>query len=175
MERLPAELAELLAPRVARLGYLGEFFQCCAHQPDALAHLIRFTETLKHSVPAEIVEVIALTVGVTLGNDYERNQHERLCMALGFGADWDRQVEASAATGTCQLDEPLAACQRFTLRACRPSDRSTPEAFFAVAEALGPEAAIGVVLTVARYVAHALVVRSLNLAPPVPPIGEEES
>ncbi len=29
-------LWKVLRPRVERLGYLGESFQCAAHQPDAL-------------------------------------------------------------------------------------------------------------------------------------------
>ncbi len=40
---MPPELVEMLRPRVERLGYLGEFFQCAAQQPRALMSFMRRT------------------------------------------------------------------------------------------------------------------------------------
>lgn len=40
LDDLPPPVATRLAPRVKRLGYLGEFFKCTAHQPEALAAFI---------------------------------------------------------------------------------------------------------------------------------------
>lgn len=51
LDQLPAELATALRPRVQRLGYLGEFFKCAAHQPAALLSFMRFTDDLKEVLP----------------------------------------------------------------------------------------------------------------------------
>src|SRR5690349_8264647 len=83
-EELPPDLREQLAPRVERLGYLGEFFQVAAHQPEALGHFVAFTETLKTALAARLVEAIALTVASATRNDYERVQHERLALKVGL-------------------------------------------------------------------------------------------
>ncbi len=40
---LDPALREVLRARVERLGYLGEFFQCAAHQPAALVSLDALT------------------------------------------------------------------------------------------------------------------------------------
>src|SRR5207245_11385082 len=90
---LPPEVAALLRPGVERLGYLGEFFQCAAHQPAALLSFMAFTEDLKHALPDRLTETVALTVSGELENAYERHQHERLCLKLGFGDAWVRAIE----------------------------------------------------------------------------------
>ena len=66
-----------MRPRVERLGYLGEFFQCAANVPDALLAFDVFTAALKRALPDRVTEVVALTVATRLGNAYERHQHER--------------------------------------------------------------------------------------------------
>src|ERR1700748_66829 len=48
--------------------YLGEFFQCTAHQPEALLSFLEFTEHLKHALPSNLTEVIALSVAVLMEN-----------------------------------------------------------------------------------------------------------
>ena len=47
---LPPEVAAMLRPRIERLGYLGEFFKCAAHQPAALMSFMTFTEDLKDAL-----------------------------------------------------------------------------------------------------------------------------
>ena len=86
-EDFPPEVSERLAPRVERLGYLGEFFKCAVHQPEGLAAFIDFTESGKGTLPHNMVEIIALTVSSWTGNVYERNQHERLSVRLGLGRE----------------------------------------------------------------------------------------
>src|SRR5213596_3824964 len=93
-EEMPPELSERLRPRVERLGYLGEFFRCAAHQPAALISFMAFTDDLKQALPDRITETVALTVSTELGNAYERHQHERLSIKLGFGEAWIRAVES---------------------------------------------------------------------------------
>src|SRR2546421_525674 len=92
LEQMDAALAALLQPRMERLGYLGEFFRCAAHQPEPLQHFLRFTESLKTVLPDRITEVVALTVASQLENAYERVQHERLALKLGFAEAWIRDV-----------------------------------------------------------------------------------
>ena len=87
-EDLDPDLAKVLEPRVERLGYLGEFFKCTAHQPAALLSFNEFTENSKKGLPKRLVELIALSISTKIGNDYERNQHERLSVRLGFGREW---------------------------------------------------------------------------------------
>ena len=50
-EDLDLDLAKVLEPRVERLGYLGEFFKCTAHQPAALLSFFEFTENSKKGLP----------------------------------------------------------------------------------------------------------------------------
>src|SRR5919202_464438 len=50
MAELNPQLAEMLRPKVERLNYLGEFFQCTAHQPQALMSFYQLTEDLKHAL-----------------------------------------------------------------------------------------------------------------------------
>src|SRR5690606_37292860 len=95
-DELPQPVADRLAARVKRLGYLGEFFRCTAHQPEALAAFIDFTEAGKGGLPNTLVETIALTCAGWMGNAYERNQHERLCLKLGFSRDWVREINRLA-------------------------------------------------------------------------------
>jgi alkylhydroperoxidase family enzyme len=92
LDQLDPRVARVLEPRVKRLGYLGEFFKCAGHQPDALIAFMAFTEALKSALPDRLSEVVALTVAGVTGNDYEKHQHERLSVKLGFGADWVASV-----------------------------------------------------------------------------------
>ena len=48
---LDPQLRETLRPKVERLKYLGEFFQCAAHQPQALISFHKLTEDLKEALP----------------------------------------------------------------------------------------------------------------------------
>src|SRR5438132_4521150 len=89
---MPPDLAEYVRPRVERLGYLGEFFQCAAHQPKALLSFMKLTEELRGALPEKLTEIVALSVSALLENSYERVQHERLSLKLGFGNEWIRQV-----------------------------------------------------------------------------------
>jgi alkylhydroperoxidase family enzyme len=164
---LPAPLADLLRPRVERLGYLGEFFRCMAHQPEALGSFIQFTEDLKHALPDRLTEVVALTVATKLGNAYEGHQHERLALKLGFGEPWIRAVQRLEPDGHTLLDPTEQTVQRFALAMIDRQGRGTADEREAVVGALGPVQAIAVIMLVSRYVAHALMVNCLQLEPPV--------
>lgn len=170
---LEPALAAALEPRVRRLGYLGEFFRVAGHQPQALRGFVEFTESAKAGLDKRYVELLALTVASAFGNAYERHQHERLSVRLGFGRDWVREVERldpDVATGLSDTERLL---QRFALETARSQGREGAAGLDDIVARLGVESSVAVLLIVARYVAHAYVVNALALAAPVPSIWED--
>jgi hypothetical protein len=172
LEEMPPELAERLRPRVERLGYLGEFFRCAAHQPRALLSFMAFTDDLKEALPDRLTEVVALTVSCLMRNAYERVQHERLSLKLGIGEDWIRQVEALSPATSGALGEDERTVQRLVLALVERKGQDTRVELEAVVGEIGAPQAVAVLLLVGRYVTHALVANALALAPPVAsPLG----
>lgn len=168
---MPKRLAQALTPRVERLGYLGEFFQCVANQPDALLAFMEYTETAKDALDERIVELIALTMASLTRNEYERNQHERLAVRLALGRQWVDDVERLAPGELEAHDERVV--QEFLLAAIPAMGRCEEQLFADVLESLGAEGAIAVLLVAGRYLVHALIVNSLRLSAPVPSIFED--
>ncbi len=166
-------LAQALAPKYERLGYLGEFFKCMGHQPQGLRAFIDFTEIGKGALPDKLVELIALSVATKLKNDYERNQHERLSVRLGFGRDWVAAVEELAPDRAKGLDDTERLVQRYVIEAVERHGRDTTAVLEPMIEALGHEQAVAALMVIGRYVTHALIVNSLAIAPPVPSIFED--
>jgi alkylhydroperoxidase family enzyme len=169
-DELPDPLRSALAPRVERLGYLGEFFQVAAHQPEALGGFVTLTESLKESLPHDVTELVALTVSVLLGNDYERNQHEQLAVRLGLGADWVADVERLGQDGDGLTDRGQKDVQQLVLGLLATWGHDTGKDLDRVVATRGPEIAIGVVMCVGRYVAHALLANAFGFQAPVPPV-----
>jgi alkylhydroperoxidase family enzyme len=165
-KEMPPALASFLSPRIERLGYLGEFFQCTAHQPEALLSFLQFTEHLKHALPANLTEIVALSVAVLMDNDYERVQHERLCRKLGFSAEWLREVLNLGAGDQQSLTQEEIVVQRLAISVAQRGGRNTTPELEAVAHSIGPAQAIAVLMLIGRYMSHALIVNTLNLAPP---------
>ena len=172
-EDFPASISERLAPRVKRLGYLGEFFKCAAHQPDALAAFIDFTESSKGTLPPNMVEIIALTVCGRTGNAYEKNQHERLSVRLGLGRDWVAAVNAMAPDTPSALSEDERRLQELVLRVVESNGHRASELFEEHAARYGPEQAMAILMVIGRYVVHGLIVNTLALEPPVPSIFDD--
>lgn len=167
---LPAALAEQLRPRYERLGYLGEFFQVGAHQAELLLAFNDFTDAGKDALPANLVELIALTMASLAGNDYERHQHERLAVKLGLTAAWVQAVET---LDPSTLTDPIErAVQRYLIAAFPTQGRDARDELDAVVAAVGPVDAVGVMLVAGRYLAHALVVNSVGIRPPVTSIWD---
>lgn len=173
MDELEPQLRETLNPRVERLGYLGEFFKCTGHAPHVLRHFMEMTEALKKAVPDRVTEAVALTVAVKTGNDYERNQHERLCIKLGFGHDWVRQVEKLDPENQSLMSEAERAAQAYTLAAMSRFGKDCMTEFERVLDALEVSEAVAVAMLVGRYITHAVAVNTLDLTPPKPSIFEE--
>jgi hypothetical protein len=174
-EEFPRELTSRLDARVKRLGYLGEFFKCAAHQPEALAAFIDFTESGKGSLPSRLVEIIALTCAGWMGNAYERNQHERLSVRLGFGHDWVAAVNASDPESQSALAPEEKKLQRVVLEVLGSHGKSerAHALFREMAAERGPEQATAILMVIGRYLVHAIFVNTLDLAPPVPSIFED--
>ncbi len=173
-EDLPDDLAETLRPRFERLGYLGEFFQVGAHQPEALGHFVRFTESLKSALPERLSELVALTVSSKLENEYERVQHERLSLKLGFSRDWIRQIEDLTPEASNLLEADERAAQTLVLSVVESMGRASSQAASDFAALVGPELLVGVLLATGRYLAHAALCNTIGIAAPFrSPIGEE--
>jgi|SRR5579859_326860 len=170
MDDLAPALQQALAARVKRLGYLGEFFKCAGHQPDVLLPFMAMTDALKAALPDRLTEVGALTVAVLMGNDYERNQHERLSEKLGFGRDWVAAVIAAAPDGDGPLAAEERAVQRLAIAMVERRGHDVGTELDAVVEAIGAGPAMSMLFLIGRYVTHAYIVNALALAPPVPSI-----
>lgn len=167
-EELDPELLRMLRPRVERLGYLGEFFRCAAHQPRALLSFMNLTEDLKEALPDRLTEVVALSVSRLLDNPYERVQHERLTLKLGLGEEWLRAVLSLAPDAAPAMTEEQRAVQRLVIAVVERKGHDTQAELEAVVRTVGHAQAIAVLMLIGRYVTHALIVNSLGLAPPVP-------
>ncbi len=174
-DELDPALAEALRPRYERLGYLGGFFAVMAHQPEALRAFDDFTEACKRALPVTLLETVALTAATRLDNDYERNQHERLCLTLGIDRGWVAAVERLEPDSTDLLTDAERAVQRFVLSAVDSTGRTSDGPLGALVASVGPAAAVAVVLATGRYLAHAMIANACGLRPPVPSIFEGEA
>ncbi len=173
-DELPDSISRRLRDKYDRLGYLGEFFAATAHQEAALAAFIDFTEASKGELDIRLVELVVLTVACLERVDYERNQHERLALKLGLPRSWVAEVERLD-PDRARLDEQEKIVQRFVLTAVQRRGRDVSSELSAVVDELGYRDAVAVLMLMARYVAHALLVNSLGIAAPVPSIFAEPS
>jgi alkylhydroperoxidase family enzyme len=165
---LHPDVEAFLRPRIQRLGYLGEFFQCTAHQPEALLSFLEFTDHLKHALPENLTEVVSLSVAQLMNNGYERVQHERLSLKLGFTEDWVREVLSLSTNGHRALSKQEVLVQRLVIAAINRKGHNVAEELEPVVQSLGPAMTIAVLMLIGRYFSHAMIANSLNLAPPVP-------
>ena len=172
-DELPREIADALHAKVERLGYLGEFFAATAHQPAALKAFIDFTEAAKGELDMRLVELIALTVATMKHVAYEKNQHERLAVRLGYGREWVAAVERLAPSTEPQLSALEQCVQQFVIAAVTRDGVNTTALLEAVVKALGVEQAVAVLMVMGRYTTHAILVNSLNIQAPVPSIFDD--
>jgi len=167
MDGMPAALAGMLRPKVERLGYLGEFFQCAANQPDALRSFMQFTDDLRAALPDNLTEIVALTVSTYMSNTYERHQHERLCLKFGFSKDWIHQVLSLSVDSGGALKAEERAVQQLVLAVLETNGQSAVRELETAVEAVGAKQAIAILLLIGRYMTHAVLVNTLRLGPPV--------
>ena len=167
-DELDPGLRQVLAPKVERLGYLGEFFAVAGHQPAATRAFQEFTEALKAALPPELSEVVALCVASTLDNAYEQTQHEQLSAKLGFSREW---ITAAVGKGDPEvLGEAARAARALAASVVAGYGRGAAPDLAHAVSVLGEDQAVGVLLTVGRYVAHAVVSNTLELRAPVPSV-----
>jgi len=166
-DQLTPDLRALLAPRVERLGYLGEFYSVADHQPEVLAHFYRFTEALKDALPWRLTEVVALTVAARAGNAYERVQHERLALKLGMDAVTARALTRGEAEAAAGLDSAEKAAARLAREMVDSLGQTAADALSELAESTDEEIAVGCALLAGRYLAHAAISNAFGLLPPV--------
>lgn len=166
-EELAPPLREMLAARVDRLGYLGEFFQRAGHQPEALMHFIAWTEALKQSVPFRLVEVVALTIASETRNDYERVQHERLALLNGFTSEEVVSLAANRAA-SCPTFAPEEVAVAM-LAHCLADNHGNgcDAALLRLRRIIGEPMSVGCLMVAARYLAHAAMANAWQLTPPV--------
>lgn len=173
LEDMPDELAHYLrTTKTARLGYLGEFFQCTAHNPEVLMSFMAFTDALGKALPKNLTEVCSLTVAGLMRNAYERNQHERLSEKLGYTRGWIAAANRLQPDAASELSDVERAVQRYVIAAIERRGVGVEPEFEALLAHLSPAQAMAVAMLAGRYVAHALVVNTLALRPPVPSIFE---
>jgi alkylhydroperoxidase family enzyme len=170
LTEMPSDLADALRPRVERLGYLGEFFKCAANQPEALLSFMSFTEDLKHALPEDLTEVVALTVASVMRNDYERHQHERLCQRLGFTDKWIEEVVALQPERARVLRDEQRIVQKLVIAVLAQHGHHVHQDLAAATDAIGGAQAIALLLSIGRYMTHSLLVNALELRAPVPSI-----
>jgi alkylhydroperoxidase family enzyme len=172
-EELPPEVADALRDKVQRLGYLGEFFQCGAHQPGTLAAFIEFTDQGRAALGPRLTEVVALTASTHLGSDYEKHQHERLSVRLGYGRDWVAAVERLDPASATELSQEDRDVQQLALEALRRIGRGSGPDVARFSATYGPERAVATLFVTARYLAHGMLGHAFELTPPVPSVFED--
>jgi len=173
-DELPVDIAGRLRSKVERLGYLGEFFAATAHQPQALAAFIDFTDNAKGELDMRLVELIALTVATLKHVAYEKNQHERLAVKLGYGRAWVAAVERLQPELASELDRIERVVQGFVIAAVTRDGLDCAALLDAVVEELGVAQAVAVLMVMGRYTTHAMLVNALGIGPPVPSIFADD-
>src|SRR4029078_3500370 len=148
MDQLAPNVQQTLAARVKRLGYLGEFFKCSGHNPDVLVSFMEMTKHLKHALPARLTEVGSLTVAALMGNDYERNQHERLSEKLGFGRQWVAAVNRLDPDVAGPLSEDERAVQRLPIAVIERRGHGVENELDAVIDRIGSAQAMAVLFLI---------------------------
>jgi alkylhydroperoxidase family enzyme len=169
IDELDPVVRQRLQSKIDRLGYLGGFFQLTAHQPEALAAFIDYTDATKRALPDDLAEIVALTVATATGNDYERHQHERLSVKLGLGKEWVASVE-NLDPDSEDLTLEQRATQRWVLAVLKAHGRDSASELDGLVRALGSKTAIAVAMMCGRYVAHATIANSFGIQSPVPSI-----
>ena len=173
-DQLPERLRSELDAKYRRLGYLGEFFQVAAHQPDALFHFNRFTEALKDVLPHNLVELLSLSLSTWSGNDYERVQHERLALKFDLSEKWVLDVERLDPDHAARLTDEEKAVQRLALAMAKTQGRDAFDAAQGYRKMCDADRLVAVMLTVGRYLAHSAICNTLRFKPPVAsPLGRE--
>jgi alkylhydroperoxidase family enzyme len=169
---LDPALKEFLKPTVERLGYLGEFFQVTAHVSGAIPGFMQYTAAVKAPLADAQNEVLALTVCNMLEADYERIQHERLSLRLGFSLEWIAAACGRTGAHASSLKDDERALQALAQAVVTSQGLRCKAELDTVVKLLGPQKAVAALLQIARFVGIALLCNALALELPVPSIFE---
>jgi hypothetical protein len=173
-EHFPEGLKAALKPKVDRLGYCGEIWQVGANLPKSMLSFCNMTEDLKDEMPMKLVELTALTVAGVMGNEYEKNQHERLADKLGYGRDWIADVSRLNPAEAKALGDDEKKVQKFIIAAIYRRGQDSKALYEDAARAVGAKAAVGVLLSIGRCIQHAIFRNVLELKPPVESIFADQ-
>lgn len=173
-DELPDTLRAQLEAKVARLGYLGEFFAVAAHQPEALSGFITFTEALTGALDLRSANVIALAIAHAAGSDYERCQHEQFCVRAGLDPTWIRAAELGPAPGESPLLPDEEELRRLAIALFERSHHAARGHLERLIARRGVSFGVGALLLAARYIAHATVIATVGITAPVPSIFEHQ-
>lgn len=167
LEEMSPALRKAIEPRVARLGYLGDFFRYAGHQPEPLRAALDYSTTLRESMPPRIAEVVILTVSARAGNRYEQVQHEPLALRAGLSLEEVRALVHGDAARCESFDEIDLAAVALACACLEPEAEVTSDALREMVEVSSVELAIGVLMMAGHYAGLAVVANALPLALPV--------
>src|SRR5206468_473944 len=100
------------------------------------------TEDLKDALPDNLTEIVALTVARKMRNSYERVQHERLALKLGFGEAWVHEVLSLEAKDRSRLAPEELLVQRFCIAVMDREGHETTADFESVINVIGYKDAV---------------------------------
>lgn len=172
LTELAASLQQELQPVVDRLGYFGEFFQVFGQVPSAMETFMGYTRSVKAPLSDAENELLALTVCASLGADYERIQHERLCVKLGIGLDWIAAASGRAGHDPSWLSESEQGLRRLALAIVERHGKNCQDEISACVSAIGQIKTKAALLQITRFTAIATLCNCDQLALPVPSVFE---
>jgi hypothetical protein len=116
-------------------------------------------------LPADLTETAALTIAATTGNAYERAQHERLSKRLGFPDEWIASLVGPEPEPP-GLSDAQADTRGLSLAMVDRDWERAESRLASLVARVGEQQAIGVLMLIARYLAHSAISNTLHLVAP---------
>ncbi|WP_156677708.1 hypothetical protein [Sphingomonas profundi] len=173
LEQIDPALRATLQPTVDRLGYFGAFFQYGGHVPDVLTGFMKYSGTLKAALPDDLNETIALTVCAQLDFAYERIQHERLSLKLGFAKDWVALLVGRPSHAALTSAQRAARDLALAIAGSRPEQAR--DALGRLAAEQGEAQAMAALFQASRFASICMVGKVLDMQLPVPSIFADDT
>lgn len=170
LEQVEPALRTELEPTVARLGYFGEFFQVFGAVPGAMSAFMTYTKAVKAPLSDAENELLALTVCSALDDNYERIQHERLSVRLGFSTQWIAAAEGRAGTDVSQLSPAEMALRQLALAVIARHGKDCGTQVISASAQLGPQKVAAALMQITRFMTIATLCNALSLSLPVPSV-----
>lgn len=170
LEEVEPALRAELEPTVARLGYFGEFFQVFSAVPGAVNAFMGYTKAVKAPLTDGENEVLALTVCTWLGDSYERIQHERFSVRLGFDINWIAAAEGRTGADMTRLSAEETALRKLALAVMATHGKGCRSEVAIASSTLGPQKTATALLQITRFMGIATLCNALELSLPVPSV-----